>query len=476
MAPLGNQAEARTQPRDVDCRPLDDIEAALKARDFAALGPSLALLRSWDLPIARPFCLGGTVARLRDAFNELHNRFLFHGHSGGTTVTGLDELIGVLDDADMTPSHIPLMPSLLLLTQIQAIFARHMIPHAASPIPAEILTAAEQVIARYRRVNPVADTYTHTAAGILDYARGQDYTAIVHFRRASDSLMHAPELRAQDHLLWTHRGICNTLPEHEIFDYLQRDAYTLRPSGFLLAARAPFVAVACCDEKYFEAFADNAARSFLQHNRTGSLHLHVVLDSRDGLHGLLHWRRTLPLEDLERIGVSWSTVPTILSDLPCEDVADKNRSFYTMTRFLLASWLMDVYAAPLVIHDVDMAVTGSWSEHLAWMTSENITVAHHLNRHLARCVPWFDTMAGIVLIGDTEAGRFYARGLSQVGWYHFLGPWRVRYNIDQNILSSLARFCRRHIAGFRSSGFAKYPPVVTADNDPAFQAIRKSLN
>jgi hypothetical protein len=484
MTPEGSLAPATRPPRDVDLasserthrRALDEIDAAARSRDFAALGRSLALLRSSVLPIEQPSCIGETVARLRDSIYKLHNGFLFHGHHGGTTTAQLEGLIRTLGEVDMSPWHIPLMPSLVLLTQIQAILALHLVHRDPSPIPAEILASVDQAIARYRRLNPVADAYTHAAAGILAYAKGQDYIAIDHFRRGSDSLLRATELRAQDHLLWSHRGICNTLAEHEIFDYLQREPCALRPTGFLLAEPAPFVTTSCCDEKYFNAFADSVALSFLQHNDIGSMHLHVVLDTREGLHGLLHWRLRLPPEQIRRIGVSWSTVPALLAELSCEDQTDRLRSFFTMTRFLLASWLMDVYAAPLFIHDVDMTITGTWTEHLAWITTENISVAHHVNYDLARCVPWFDTMAGIVLIGNTEAGRFYARALSQVGWHHFVAPRKVRYNIDQNILSSLTRFCRRHVAAFRSRGFVKYPPLLTADNDPALRTIRESLN
>jgi hypothetical protein len=253
----------------------------------------------------------------------------------------------------------------------------------------------------------------------------------------------------------------------------------LEPDSFILAAEVgPFVSCVAADFVYFSHFADNLTETFFRFNASGALHIHVVLSEAKDLQHVLSWRRSLKPEILPRVGLAWSARPRQRSSEDEASRKDLAVSYLTMARYFVADWLMRSYNRPLLIHDIDVTFLAGWDTAFDWFSRSDYTVAHHETNGLLRTMPWFDKQAISLFVAANPAGHFYARCLSRVGLAHFRACTSIRYNIDQNLISSLTRYCHRFLPDFHSGAYnlAIGEPWTDARNDPAMVGIKEAVS
>jgi hypothetical protein len=447
----------------------------IDSREFAGLEPLLHQLAADTTPHDTPSIVGPTVNRLRRSFSDLHGD-IFHRKPMAS-----ERLIAAFRAEPFYGSPIPLMSGLALLTLVAATVQDGIdwSKRTAGTIPRDRLALCDSHVADHDAAGAADDAYSHTAKGLLNYARGDFTSAFADFKDAAGYFDIHRELSPHDHLMWSYRGICNVLPDDAITCHLAQSVTVLEPDGCLLAGETdPFVSCVATDIVYFTHFADNLARTFFRFNTRGALHVHVVLAAPQDLPRVLLWRRSLPPDTWSRVGLSWSARPRQRAgddELSRKDLAV---SYLTMARYFVADWLMRSYDRPLIIHDIDLTFLGAWDRAFDWFAGTGLTIAHHDAIGLLGTMPWFDKVAITMFVANSPAGRFYASCLAQVGLAHFRACTSIRYNIDQNLISSLTRYCATYLPEFRAGSYNHSigEPWTDVRNDPAMAGVKEAAN
>ena len=453
---------------------LREIEESIKTREYANLSALLFALQESTVPFQNPSVINPTVNLMRGCFSDLHTDILLNREMN----TG--NLIEAFSSVPFYRSPLPLMSGLALMTKVACLISSNIdrIGHKARNVNPDVLEICDDYISEYDSSGSDNDAYVCATKGIIRYIKDDHDAAFQNFEEAEGYFYNKQDLTPRDYLMWAYRGICNTLSEQTILAHLATRTDNFCPSGFLLAENpGRFVSFAAADSVYFEAFAGNLCRSFFCGPTEGSLHIHVVLSSGTALREILQWRKAQPAPIIARFGVSWSFLPgSFLIEL-ANDARDTQTSYFTMVRYFFLPWVMARYQKPLFVHDIDLTFTSGLDESLAWCESERITVGHHGHIGFLSCMPWFDKQAICTFIANSNLGRFYARSLSKVGWVHFSGPRPIRYNIDQNLISSLTRFCLHHLGDFRSAdyNFHVSHPWIDTRLDPAMKGVRERI-
>lgn len=185
----------------------------------------------------------------------------------------------------------------------------------------------------------------------------------------------------------------------------------------------------CCDSGYLRQFARPA---MLSSRAAGEalFHIHLVNPTPDDI----AYVRALEADIPGRLNISTERSPFV------EELAvGRERAGYLINpRFIHAPTLLDFYNRPLLVSDIDAAITLKWQEIKALLEPFDVGI-----RRVAGHYPWRRNAAGSSYFAPTANGKLFAELASlYIRSALDLTTHKVNWLIDQNAL-----FCAERAAG-----------------------------
>jgi len=191
------------------------------------------------------------------------------------------------------------------------------------------------------------------------------------------------------------------------------------------------VAVVSGNTRYINHFFENYAR-FLSENHHGAfagIHVMWVREKHDEAEAIAS-ALSVAKQHFSFINVTHEQV----------DCSDK-RSYFAMSRFLMARKLLDHYKMPLMITDLDFQLRTDPRPTIKQLNYFDVSFIHHNKPSVLWSFPWLRSMAGCVWVNDTDASREFLR-LMEIGYRACFNPAWLNWGVDQNLLSCALHFCQ----------------------------------
>lgn len=194
---------------------------------------------------------------------------------------------------------------------------------------------------------------------------------------------------------------------------------------------APLVMLIGCDEGYFNRFSSSFLATLFETNDRLTVHFHIIGDEQ----AIAAQRQRLAAElrsdrDI-KIAFSFEGRP-----------AHGNKTYFALSRFIVAPQLLRHYGCDLVIGDIDAAVIGNLHEVKAFVGDGDAGVDTSYSTETFRKFPW-NAMSGCYLfLRATEHGVAYAEAVSVMMRESFDPSSPKTWWLDQSILYCVTHFMR----------------------------------
>ena len=188
------------------------------------------------------------------------------------------------------------------------------------------------------------------------------------------------------------------------------------------------------DPIYADAFAPVWIET-LSRLPTADAGFHIHLMANEALHGA----------SIERL-VARCAAAAIDVSVSLDATSEKDRAYFTCSRFLSAAQVMDAVGSPLLICDADLAVSdpNAMAEQALPLLSPERGCRAIINaEHGHGYLPWRHVSASLVFVGNDPVGRAYVETACRFIEYFWDDAMNSNWWIDQLALESARQYLRR---------------------------------
>ncbi|MFJ4397487.1 tetratricopeptide repeat protein [Pseudomonas sp. NPDC089396] len=193
-----------------------------------------------------------------------------------------------------------------------------------------------------------------------------------------------------------------------------------------------------CDDGYFNRFSSSFLGTLFETNDNLTVHFHIignessVSEQQKKLVRELRKDRKIPIE------YSFENKPT-----------HENKTYYALSRFIIAHQIMNHYKCGVVIGDIDAAVTGNLHSVKSYVGESDAGVDATYNVDAFRKFPWNAISGCYLYINNTRLGLQYAETMSHLMLDTFDPASPKTWWLDQSILYCATFYIKNHTFNFK---------------------------
>lgn len=205
------------------------------------------------------------------------------------------------------------------------------------------------------------------------------------------------------------------------------------------AAPRDLVFLIGCDDGYFNRFSSSFLGTLYETNDNITVHFHIIGDEssirvqRDLLASTLRKDRKISIE------FSFEAKP-----------AHGNKTYYALSRFVIASQIMNHYQCDLIIGDIDAAVIGDLHLVKSHVGDSDVGVDKNSDPEAFRKFPWNAISGCYLYIRNTPKGLDYARVISLLMLETFNPSSPKTWWLDQSVLYCATYYMENLSFGFKA--------------------------
>lgn len=192
-----------------------------------------------------------------------------------------------------------------------------------------------------------------------------------------------------------------------------------------------------CDDGYFNRFSSSFLGTLYATNDNLTVHFHIIGDEQS-----IREQRAVLAREIRKdrkISLEFSFE---------EKPAHGNKTYFALSRFVIASQIMQHYQSDLVIGDIDAAVIGDLRRVQTHVGDSDVGVDTNNSPDAFRKFPWNSISGCYLYIRHTPKGLEYAQAISRLMLETFNPSSPKTWWLDQSVL-----YCVTYYMECLSSGF-----------------------
>lgn len=193
-----------------------------------------------------------------------------------------------------------------------------------------------------------------------------------------------------------------------------------------------------CDTGYFKRFSSSFLGTLYETNKNLTVHFHIVGNEAD-----IHEQRKKLASELRkdrRITIEYS-----FEKLP----AHESKTYFALSRFIIANQIINHYKCDLIIGDIDAAVIGDVHLVKAHVGSGDVGADINLNPDSFRKFPWNAISGCYLYISNTPRGIEYAKSMSHLMLDIFDPESPKTWWLDQSLLYCVTYYMSNYSWNFK---------------------------
>lgn len=193
-----------------------------------------------------------------------------------------------------------------------------------------------------------------------------------------------------------------------------------------------------CDDGYFNRFASSFLGTLYETNDNLTVHFHIIGDESS----ISEKRKSLALELRKdrKISLEYSFE---------KKPAHGNKTYYALSRFVIASKIINHYKCGLIIGDIDAAVIGNLRQVKEHVGNNDVGVDTNFSAETFRKFPWNSISGCYLYINNTKLGNQFATSMSHLMLDVFDPESPKTWWLDQSLLYCVTFYMQNHAPGFK---------------------------
>lgn len=205
------------------------------------------------------------------------------------------------------------------------------------------------------------------------------------------------------------------------------------------AAPRDLVFLIGCDDGYFNRFSSSFLGTLYETNDNITVHFHIIGDESSIREQRALLAKTLRKDRKNLIEFSFEAKP-----------AHGNKTYYALSRFVIASQIMKHYQSDLIIGDIDAAVIGDLHLVKSHVGDSDVGVDKSSDPEAFRKFPWNSISGCYLYIRNTPKGLDYARAISLLMLETFNPNSPKTWWLDQSVLYCATYYMENLSFGFKA--------------------------